>query len=182
MELNSVEGTRVEKNNIIVGALILLIGIVIGGVFGGGILNNVGDANLQGQAIDSQVQYLESDNQNIPTNEQIDALKNVKISSVVTGTKEELKALYNIDVNNFLTKTPDGAIEKAIDSLSRSIASSENTLYSSNPNQDQINFSCYFSGFGPLQVFEGGFTSYANNWWSTPSGSNLTVCIISSIW
>ncbi|MBP6856125.1 MAG: hypothetical protein KBC42_02725 [Candidatus Pacebacteria bacterium] len=184
MEQNSTVGTRVEKNNLIVGALILLIGIVIGGVFGGGMMSNVDDTNLQGQAIESQQQYVDSTNdRNIPTDEQVAAMKNIKMTRFVTGTKQELMTAFGIDVDKYVSSKPDENIKKIVDD----VASLQGTNTGQSNNPDLVNFSCFQFGFGPFAFYEGGFSVYAYNWWSNPSTnpngiSGITDCYISSIW
>jgi hypothetical protein len=160
MEQNSPVGTKAEKNNLIVGALILFIGIVIGGVFGGGVLNSVDDANLQGQAIESQ-EVTQSDSGKAQWSDvQIDALKNIKEVHIVTGTEEDLKTAYNIDVNILKNKSPENNEEKIAELKSLGIILNNPNP---NPNPDLPSLVCfYMSNYNTFDSTTGLF-----NFWDT---------------
>ncbi len=174
--------TKTDYKSLLAGSLILFMGIIIGNMFTGDSFGKFVTQSQKGQSIESQrSEELISKDVLRLSEEQLNAANNIKKAFIVHGTAEDLKTLYNIDVNKYLSKTPEGSTEQAITTLLRTASQSSSSSTSSPSNPDQINFSCYFSGFGPLQVFEGGFTSYANDWWGTPY-SSLTVCIISGIW
>lgn len=155
MDQNSPVGTKSDKSNLIVGALILFIGIVIGGVFGGGVLSNVENANLQGQVIESEEVTRVDTGKAQWSDAQIEALKNIKEVRIVTGTEEDLKTAYNIDVKAQQNTSPDNNEEKIAELKSLGIFGSSGIPNNPNPN-------------GPILVcFEPGFGFYSpvTNWW-----------------
>lgn len=176
MEQNSTVGTRVEKNNLIVGALILLIGIVIGGVFGGGMMSNVDDTNLQGQAIESQEQYFDSTNdRNMPTDEQVEALKSIRSIHYIVGTADQIKNAFNFDPNERVNSAPNKNLKMIAESVSSEISTGGGA--SNNPNL--FHFVCYMAnGYGLMDYSNPGFTM-TGNWWSNPSAAaGVDDCVV----
>lgn len=150
MDQNSPVGTKSDKSNLIVGALILFIGIVIGGVFGGGVLSNVDNTNLQGQVIESEEITQLNSGKAQWSDVQIESLKNIKEVRIVTGTEEDLKTAYNIDVNTLKNKSQEDKEEKIAELKLLGIVPN-------NPNPDGPILVCFEPGFG--------FYSPVTNWW-----------------
>lgn len=155
MDQNSPVGTKSDKSNLIVGALILFIGIVIGGVFGGGVLSNVDNTNLQGQVIESEEVTQLNSGKAQWSDVQIEALKNIKEVRIVTGTEEDLKIAYNIDVKIQQNTSPSNNEEKIAELKSLGIFGSSGIP--NNPNPDLPRLICYEPGFGFYDTYL--------NWW-----------------